>query len=1213
MSIVIANSNSNWISSLANTFLKSDMTTAAADGEFSYAEMLGLLTDVENRGSVTASEFSDLETIAANLNIGISTSSYLASIFSQLVDGSPANAMWNGGSATATSLGDLASGTSQTNLSRLIGTWFLGTDLPDPTTSGGTTLTYQTSTLPLYGSTGAPIVADVSQGGLGDCVVCATMMEMANAEPGTIQSNIVSVGNGIYGVRFYIDGAETWVTVNSDLPVNSSGSLVYMNSGNGANPPLWADLYEKAYAQLSSTGLVGHPADDSFENIDGNMNITVAYAMTGANLTAYSSSDTNWSYDKAAIVAAVTAGEVVIFSSSSDTTDSNGKTLLVSSHDFAIVGYDSATGDFIVRNPWGDKGSWQNWNAQFEVSMSDLTSAKAWICVANTVGTPIHIITAQGSYSCWDGWYSSTAVSGGSSYTQYLGIGSSVPICGLFKTIDATGAAITQYLLQNLGPGSIDLNGAVNLATSDQIAQGQILVSAADLAKLNYTAPSSSGYTDLLVSAYDGANWSAPTDVALSIFAYAEAAILPNIGAVVGASGTISISSLFNVPDSASVSYYQVTSNDGTINLNGANSWGSGSTVDVNASDLSKLTFTAPSTTGIVQLEVWACTGSNWSTEQGVQLLVGETAADAVQDYDNGLLGHAAAVADSAANIFANLDGLQDMVSAGVLKAVALTNGTTVTEKISASQRARDRGVLSILSGSYNLAVSGTTMSWSIDSDGDWSTIADWYPARLPNSSDAVGVDTMHFHTVTYSSGTTTIASLVIGNDDVAVQGGTLQVSGKMTGSGGLIVDSGARFVLDASSTTSANTVDVESGTGAVTLTGGSGKDSFTFGALLASDRIDGGTGTDTVNLDGDYSAGLTFGSKTMVNVENVVLVAGYSYKIMTNDATVAAGQSLTVNASALGSSSRLRFNGSAETNGKFSITGGAGNDTITGGAGNDTLSGSAGADLFDISYGGMDVVSGGAGNDAINCGGAFTAKDRIDGGAGTDTAKLDGDYSAGVTFASTTLVNVETLVLAAGHSYKLATDDATVASGATLAVNASALDASNWLVFKGAAETNGRFVVTGGAGKDTLTGGGGNDTLTGGGGADSLVGGAGADTFVYTQASDSSGNTFDTVTGFDATSDKIDIWTKVYGVDSAVTAGKLWSSTFDTDLASILTGKLKAHHAVLVTPNGGTYAGQQFLVIDTNGVAGYQAGADLVIKLTSPLNILSLNSGTFT
>ncbi|HUO97234.1 MAG TPA: bluetail domain-containing putative surface protein, partial [Rhizomicrobium sp.] len=64
---------------------------------------------------------------------------------------------------------------------------------------------------------------------------------------------------------------------------------------------------------------------------------------------------------------------------------------------------------------------------------------------------------------------------------------------------------------------------------------------------------------------------------------------------------------------------------------------------------------------------------------------------------------------------------------------------------------------------------------------------------------------------------------------------------------------------------------------------------------------------------------------------------------------------------------------------------------------------------------------------------------------------------------------------------------------------------------------------------------------------------------------------------------------------------------------ASDLSGKLLSHHAVLFTPDAGALAGQQFLVIDTNGVAGYQAGADLVIRLVNPSNTGALGLGTFT
>ncbi|MBL0011893.1 MAG: hypothetical protein IPP22_14845 [Nitrosomonas sp.] len=68
-----------------------------------------------------------------------------------------------------------------------------------------------------------------------------------------------------------------------------------------------------------------------------------------------------------------------------------------------------------------------------------------------------------------------------------------------------------------------------------------------------------------------------------------------------------------------------------------------------------------------------------------------------------------------------------------------------------------------------------------------------------------------------------------------------------------------------------------------------------------------------------------------------------------------------------------LTFNGSAETDGAFTITGGTGNDSITGSSGNDTISAGTG----------NDTLVGGAGNDSIASG---AGTDTIMGSAGADT-----------------------------------------------------------------------------------------------------------------------------------------------------------------------------------------------------------------------------------
>jgi Ca2+-binding RTX toxin-like protein len=275
-------------------------------------------------------------------------------------------------------------------------------------------------------------------------------------------------------------------------------------------------------------------------------------------------------------------------------------------------------------------------------------------------------------------------------------------------------------------------------------------------------------------------------------------------------------------------------------------------------------------------------------------------------------------------------------------------------------------------------------------------------------------------------------------------------------------------------------------------------------------------------------------------------------------------------------------------------VIGSAHNDTITAGAGANTISGLGGDDTFIF-------------------GGNLTAADQVNGGAGNDTVRLNGDYSAGLTFNATTMVNVETLHLSAGHSYTLTTDDATVAHGQTLTVDGSGLGSGDSLVFHGNAESDGSFVLMGGAGNDTLVGGARGDTLDGGAGADRLVGGSGADHFVYASASESTGPGFDTIVGFDSRHDQIDLPGSVTGIDAAITTGQLTVANFNANLATAVNASdLAANHAVLFTASSGAYHGQTFLIVDMNGQAGYQAGADLVIHLASPTDLAHLGVGDF-
>jgi Ca2+-binding RTX toxin-like protein len=153
-----------------------------------------------------------------------------------------------------------------------------------------------------------------------------------------------------------------------------------------------------------------------------------------------------------------------------------------------------------------------------------------------------------------------------------------------------------------------------------------------------------------------------------------------------------------------------------------------------------------------------------------------------------------------------------------------------------------------------------------------------------------------------------------------------------------------------------------------------------------------------------------------------------------------------------------------------------------------------------------------------------------------------------------------------------------------------------------------GRDHLDGGGADDVLDGGKGSDFLNGGAGADQLSGGGGADHFVYHDAADSTAGVYDTVFDFNTHSDTFIVPRIVTGIDAGVSAT---SNSFDVDpvLASALDANhLAAHHAAVATitvdfgiPGGPPIYQETFLVVDINGVAGYQSGEDLAIILVSP------------
>lgn len=406
------------------------------------------------------------------------------------------------------------------------------------------------------------------------------------------------------------------------------------------------------------------------------------------------------------------------------------------------------------------------------------------------------------------------------------------------------------------------------------------------------------------------------------------------------------------------------------------------------------------------------------------------------------------------------------------------------------------------------------------------------------------------------------------------------------------------------------------------TVTGGAGIDLISVGASFDSgDIFRGGGNTDFLLFAADYSAGLHL-TKDMAREFEVFQLAGeFDYNMTIDNKVTAAGATLSIDARNVGAAHTVVFDGSTERDSILVIQDGQGDDVLTAGDMDDR---------FLMYEGGDDVVNGRDGEDVFEFKGMLDRQDEVDGGGDYDVLKLEGDYSAGIVFRGLTIHQIEEIQLvASGFAYSLTTDDGNVAAGETLVLNG--LSANAAITFDGSAETDGMFDLTGGDADDTLTGGvngdqltgsGGNDRLngfqgddiiTGGAGADKLNGGFGADIYILAQTSDSTGFACDTTLSFNASVDKFDLGTAVTGVDTKIVTGTLSDTSFDADLGTAVNGgNLAIGHAVLFDPDGGNQQSHIFLIVEANGVAGYQAGLDYVFQVDNAINMNLLAATNF-
>ena len=170
-------------------------------------------------------------------------------------------------------------------MEKLVNKWFLGLDRP---TAGGA---YRQVAGQLF--VNGATYTDIHQGYLGDCYFMSSLGEVALKNQAAITNMFIVNGDGTYTVRFYHNGVAEYVTVDSYLPTNSGGALIYANRGanyNNASNELWTALAEKAYVQMNEMGwtrgsLTG-TGQNSYAAIEGGYIYAALGHITGQATTA---------------------------------------------------------------------------------------------------------------------------------------------------------------------------------------------------------------------------------------------------------------------------------------------------------------------------------------------------------------------------------------------------------------------------------------------------------------------------------------------------------------------------------------------------------------------------------------------------------------------------------------------------------------------------------------------------------------------------------------------------------------------------------------------------------------------------------------------------------------------------------------------------------------------------------------------------------------
>jgi hypothetical protein len=335
---------------------------------FSRNELLNAINDAiqisQGEGGMDANAFYFLQQCADDPNVYMTWANH--NLLHKMIDGNVANAHYLG-----SPLGNLSPGDPTWKIYDLEQKWFEGADVPYASDTNNNVYGYAQADGVLFNG-GVPSWADVKQGGSNDCYFMAALEAVAIKHPDIIQNMITDNGDGTYTVRFFQSGNNTpgvadYVTVNGLLPVDQYGRLVFAGKGRYASldpvtasySPLWADLIEKAYAQVNEENWTAHDGTNSYNGIPGTNTggINFGYAadalnqITNWNSSVYWQGAWPWSGGNFADDTgnAFRLGLTVTVGTQTSVSDGD----LIPKHEYVLISVSPDNQVFVVANPLG--------------------------------------------------------------------------------------------------------------------------------------------------------------------------------------------------------------------------------------------------------------------------------------------------------------------------------------------------------------------------------------------------------------------------------------------------------------------------------------------------------------------------------------------------------------------------------------------------------------------------------------------------------------------------------------------------------------------------------------------------------------------------------------------------------------------------------------------------------------------------------------------